>query len=550
MPSPATHLRAPLLWLLLPLMAGYTAAKLWPPPAFGLWPLAAAAGALGLMAAALSLRPGKFAQTGWALCLVLSVALGGFALLHVRLPHLHEWSTRPPREVTVTVEVLQTFPAAPQARSLVGLGRIVGTGKHDQELSGRPVYFSAIRRISLTPRRSARYVMQGVIEPLPREPAEASFTDYLENLGIRQKLTRAHIQGEVRPPGRFRQFCGRAQDRLEEILRRGLERHPGTMSLYLAMLLGEKAVLSADQQNAFMRSGTFHIFSISGLHVGVIAGAIFSVFNLLRVPRRLTVGLSLLVLWLYVQITGASSPAERSFIMIAFLFASHVFRLPGNALAALAAAALVTLLWDPLQLFSTGFQMSYSVVVALVVMGLPLAEKWLAAWRPFSLLPKPSWRWYHRRIDWCGRWLLGSAAVCWTAFLASAPAGIGVFHVLSPGSLLANLVIIPLSSLAMVAGFLSLLTGLAGLGSLSVLFNSAAAVTLIIMDWLVQQGTALPGVYFPARFVRGWMAPVVLAGMTALMLAGLSCRWSRRYGGFWPPVAALGLILILIVKFG
>jgi competence protein ComEC len=183
-------------------------------------------------------------------------------------------------------------------------------------------------------------------------------------------------------------------------------------------------------------------------------------------------------------------------------------------------------------------------------MGLPLAEKWIAAWRPFSVLPKPNWRWYHRRIDWCGRWLLGSAAVCWTAFLASAPAGIGFFHVLSPGSLLANLVIIPLSSLAMVAGFLSLLTGLTGLGALSVLFNSAAAVTLIIMDWLVQHGTALPGVYFPAQFARGWLAPAVLAGMAALMLAGLSGRWSRRYGGFWPPVAALGLILILIVKFG
>jgi competence protein ComEC len=550
MPSPATHLRAPLLWLLLPLMAGLTAAKLWPPPGFGLWPLALAAGGLSLAAIWLALRPGKSAGRAWALCLTLAGGLSGFALLHARQPQLHEWTGRPPREVTVTLEVLQTFPPAPQARSLTGLGRIVATGGPDRELLDRRVYYSAIRRISVPPQRSGRYLVQGVIEPMPREPAEASFNDYLENLGIRQKLTRAHIQREAQPPGWFRRFCSRAEDRLEAILQRGLQKHPQTLSLYLGMLLGEKAVLSDEQQNAFMRSGTFHIFSISGLHVGVIAVALQCMLRLLRMPRRPAVVLSLLMLWLYVQITGASSPAERSFIMIAFLLATQVFRLPGNPLAALAAAALVTLLLDPLQLFSTGFQMSYAVVVALVVMGLPLGEKWLAAWRPFSLLPKPNWRWYHHTIDWSGRWLLGSSAVCWAAFLASTPSGIGYFHVFSPGSLVANLVVIPVSSLALIAGFLSLLTGLAGLLSLSMLFNSAAAVTLLLMDWLVRHGTELPGVYFAARFASGWMAPVSLVGMTAVMLAGLSGRWSRRYGGYWPPAVALGLMLIFWVKFG
>jgi competence protein ComEC len=549
MPSPARKFRSPLLWLLLPLIAGLTAARGWPPPAFGLWPLVLAALGLSLAAVWLALRPGRSAAVAWGGCVSLAGGLGGFVLLHARHPQFHEWSSRPPREVTVTVEVLQTFPAAPTARSLTGVGRIVATDEFNRELAGRRVYFSAIRRISLPPQRSGRYTVQGVIEPMPREPAEASFNDYLENLGIRQKLTRARILREEQPPGWFQRFCSRAENHLEESLRLGLEKHPQTLSLYLAMLLGEKAVLSGAQQNAFMRSGTFHIFSISGLHVGVIAVALQGVLRLLRLPGRPAVVLCLLLLWLYVQITGGSSPAERSFIMIAFLLASQVFRLPGNALAALAAAALVTLLLDPLQLFSTGFQMSYTVVVALLVMGVPLADKWLAGWRPFSLLPKPNWRWYHHGIDWCGCWLLGSGAVCWAAFLASTPSGIGYFRVFSPGSLVANLVIIPLSSLALIAGFVSLLTGLVGLVSLSVLFNSAAALTLIIMDWLVQHGTELPGVYFPARFVCGWLAPVALAGMTALMLAGMSGGWSRRHGGYWPPAVALGLMLILVVKF-
>ena len=481
---------------------------------------------------------------------MLSGALAGFVYLHVREPHLHLSEDRPPREVTVTVEVLQLFPAAPPARSQSGLGRIVASGGTDRELTGCRVYFSAIRKISVAPQRAARYQVRGVIETLAPSPADAGFDDYLDNLGIRQKLTRAQILREEQPPGRLPHFFSRLRSRLEMFLGRGLDRHPQIVSLYRAMLLGEKAALSTEQQNAFMRSGTFHIFCIAGLHVGVIAVALQSVLRLLRVPRRPEAGLTLLLLWLYVQITGANIPAERAFIMITFWLVSRAFHWPGNGLAALAAAALVTLLLDPLELFSTGFQMSYTVVSTLVVMGVPLAEKWHAAWRPFSYRPRPDWRWYHRAINWSGRWLLGALAACWATFVACTPSSIGYFHLFSPGSLVANLAIIPLASLAITGGFLSLLCGLAGLLSLSALFNSAAALTIITMDWFVQHDAAVPGFYFPAHFTRGWMAPVSLVAMTGVMLACLSGRWSPRYGGFWPPVLAIALILILGVKFG
>jgi competence protein ComEC len=134
--------------------------------------------------------------------------------------------------------------------------------------------------------------------------------------------------------------------------------------------------------------------------------------------------------------------------------------------------------------------------------------------------------------------------------LASTPSSIGYFGVFSPGSLLANLVILPLSSLAIVAGFLSLLTGLAGLLPLSALFNSAAALIIIASDWLLRHGTALPGVYFPTTFRADWLAPAGMAALTAVLLAGAAGRWKPRYGGFWPPVALLVLLLIFGVRFG
>src|SRR5262245_56311863 len=118
MPSPATHLRAPLLWLLVPLMAGLTAARLWAPPTTGLWPLAMLAGLAAITAGTLAFRPGLIAGIFWALSLAASAGLGGFVLLQARHPALHLAESRPPREVSVTIRVTQTFPASPQARSL------------------------------------------------------------------------------------------------------------------------------------------------------------------------------------------------------------------------------------------------------------------------------------------------------------------------------------------------------------------------------------------------------------------------------------------------
>lgn len=299
-----------------------------------------------------------------------------------------------------------------------------------------------------------------------------------------------------------------------------------------------------------MRSGTFHIFSISGLHVGVIAIALSYTLGLLRLPRRWGALAGLGVLWLYVQVTGASAPALRAFIMIAFLISSRSFRLPGNPLAALAAAAVVTLLWDPTQLFSTGFQMSYTVVTALVAMGQPLAEKWNAAWKPFALLPTADWKWWHRQVDKRGRMLLLNLAACWTAFLASTPSGIGYFELFSPGSLPANLAIIPLCFVIMCAGFISLVAGLVGLLPVSAACNTIAALLVTAMDWLLRHGTTLPASWFTAQYRAEWLAPGSLVFMTAVFLACAAGRWSPRLGGYWPPVVALALLLIFGVKFG
>lgn len=543
-----TALRAPLLWLLLPLAAGIAGADA------GLAPAAQWLATLGVAAAVLawfaSGREKLAWRVVWALALVCSAAAGGAMWLRWRSPEPAGWSF-PPREVRVVLRVEQVFPPAPQRKTVNGVARVIGADGPAAPLAGQRVYFSAIRKVSVAPTASGEYEFTGVVEPLTAPAAEErSFDTYLASLGVRVRITRGHLARETRAPTRFQRFCETAQDQLAASLRRGLESHPDIVSLYLAMLLGEKAVLSAEQQNAFMRSGVYHIFSISGLHVGVIAVALQSALVLLRVPRRVAVGLGLAVLFLYVEITGGSAPAVRSFLMIAFLFSSRVFRLPGNPLAALVAAALTTLAIDPRQLFTTGFQMSYSVVLALVVMGLPLAERWQAAWHPWRDLPEANWRRWQRWVRDGGRHILASLAITWAATLASTPSSIGYFGLLSPGALLANLLIIPLSSGAIISGFIAMLGGLARLDGLVLVFNHAAAMLIRAMDWLVLHGTGLPGMYFNAEFRAAWLAPAGLLAVLATMLLGASLRWRSAAGGFWLPVAIVALLVIFGVKFG
>ncbi|MDP2137070.1 MAG: ComEC/Rec2 family competence protein [Candidatus Didemnitutus sp.] len=546
MSSPGS-LRAPLLWLLLPFMAGLTLAELHRPVPLDVRWGAGVAGGMAVVAWLFRQRGARGAQFAWSATLIGTAGLAGYLWLPLRSPPGLTWDAAP-REVNVVLEIEQIYAPAPQRKTFSGLARIVSAEGPASGLAGQRVYFAAIRRISTVPDVSGHYRYRGLVEPVP--PAVGSsrgFDRYLESLGVRLRLMRGQLHEQQRPPQRFRHFCARVRERLDGILEQGLDRYPQISSLYQAMLLGEKAVLSSEQQSAFMRSGVFHIFSISGLHVGVIATAILSGLTLLRVPRREASIAGLVVLWLYVQVTGASTPAERAFLMIAFLVSSRVFRLPGNSLAALAAAAFTTLLLEPRQLFMAGFQMSYSVVTALVVMGGPLADRWRSAWKPWRELPESHWGWWRHATRWGGDGFLAAAAITWAAVIASTPGSIGNFGLFSPGALLGNLVIVPLASLAIIGGFISLLCGLVGLLPLSILFNHASAVVILTMDALVKWTTAVPGVYFPATFDRAWMGPAAQVAVLGTMLLVASRRVPH---GHWLAVVVLALTMILGVKFG
>ncbi len=536
--------RAPLLGLVVAWCLGSALAHAglvtWPAPVWA----ALAVGGLALA------WLGGARRTTWTAGLLLALAAAGALRTDQTRRRLVEWddSGLPPREARLTLRVSRLFATAGPGRA-GGLAEVTGAAPHLLDLKGQRIQFSTTWPAGLNPALpGVEFTALGLLRPVPAHPPPGSFDAYLANEGVNFSFGRARLEGSPSRAGAWRRFCAAAGARLERILRTGLGGRDALADLYVAMLLGRQQELSEDQQTLFVQSGTMHLFAISGLHIAGIAAAVNTLLALARVPGRTRFFIGTAVLWAYVDITGGAASAVRSFWMVTCLLGARQFRAPTNSLSALAASALAVLVLQPHQLFSASFQMSYGIVAALLLYGVPLQERWLEAWKPWANLPKADWGARRRFIEWSGRGLLAAIALGLAATLISTPATLAFFGLLAPGGFFVNLILIPVSTFVLLSGVAAIITGGLGLTPLASLFNHAAALLLGGMEGAVAWALKVPGVSWPAQFVSPWLASTASAGLLALLALGYVRGWQRREGGYWVPYAALGLVLVLGVR--
>jgi competence protein ComEC len=284
----------------------------------------------------------------------------------------------------------------------------------------------------------------------------------------------------------------------QNTLARGLGAEDEPLRLLWAMTLGWKTALTQEVSEPFMRTGTLHIFAISGLHIALIAGIIVSVLRVLQLPRPICGLVVIPLLWFYTAATGWQSSAIRSTIMMSIITAGWALRRPSDLINSLSAAALVILVWQPSQLLQAGFQLSFFVVLSIALFLRPLEQLQQRLLQPDPLLPpelRPRWqRWMDRPL----RYLTASLATSFAAWLGSLPLIAYYFCLITPVSLLANLLIVPLSSFALMGSLGSLICG-DWFPILTELFNHSAWFWMRIMISLSEWAAALPGAYFYVR---------------------------------------------------
>ncbi|MGN6642405.1 MAG: ComEC/Rec2 family competence protein [Verrucomicrobiota bacterium] len=280
-------------------------------------------------------------------------------------------------------------------------------------------------------------------------------------------------------------------------LARGLPVEDKPLRLMWAMTLGSKNVLTSEAYEPFVESGTMHIFAISGLHIALIAGILVKLLQALRVSRTWCGALVIPLIWFYTAATGWQPSAIRSTLMMSIIIAGWSLKRPSDLLNSLSVAALVILIWEPQQLFQASFQLSFFVVLSIALFLPPLEKLRDRLLSPDPMLPKemiPRWqRWLAQPL----RCLATALATSIAAWLGSWPLTVYYFHLFSPVTLLANLLIVPASSAALCCNLGSLVCG-DWLPFATELFNHSGWFWMNLMMQISEWATRLPGAFFYA----------------------------------------------------
>ena len=206
----------------------------------------------------------------------------------------------------------------------------------------------------------------------PREP-EGGFDErtWLARQGI-HVLFRA---GPWRQVGR-RGGVGGLGDRLREAVIRAVGRGTDGIrrGLVLGVVLGEDEGLPRDVQDAFRASGLYHLLAVSGQNVAFIAGGIYGLCWLLRLPRILRELLAIGAIAAYVLAVGWQPSVVRAGVAGVLVCLAWLVARPRDRWHFLALGALVLLVWAPTSLFEPGFQLSFAAVAA-IFLGVPRARR-------------------------------------------------------------------------------------------------------------------------------------------------------------------------------
>ncbi len=217
-------------------------------------------------------------------------------------------------------------------------------------------------------------------------PGGFDYATYVERQGIAYLAT---VSGEgavhVLESGAetWRWFAGNRIDRWRATIRAAAVAtlSQPALGMFLGIIIGERGYLQQDLQEWFMATGTVHLLSISGSHLGLVAGVVFWLVRrtALMLPPRILLELSrvitpsrvaILVTWpivaLYAWIAGAELATMRSLIMITLALAGLWLGHDRPLYHAVAAAALVIVLHSPSALFDISFQLSFLSVFMLI----------------------------------------------------------------------------------------------------------------------------------------------------------------------------------------
>jgi competence protein ComEC len=276
-------------------------------------------------------------------------------------------------------------------------------------------------------------------------------------------------------------------------------------SLAVGILLGLQSSIPDDVNATFSATGTSHILVISGWNITIIAAALYSVADGLRLPRRKAFWAILITIWLYTLFVGATPTVIRAAVMGTIVVLGQRLERRAHAWTTIFAACWAMTLWDPQTLWDLGFQLSALATASLFAYGkgteaLLLKTPLRAGW-----------------LDWAREALTATLA----AQILALPLILYNFGNLSIVAPLANVVLLPMVPYAMLFGALALFGGLLWLP----LGQWLATVAYLFLAWLTEGARLFATMPYAAVQLPPFPLWVLL-GYYAIVVGGW--LWNQR----------------------
>jgi competence protein ComEC len=399
------------------------------------------------VAVALAARRWSRSRALIVLCLYAALFAGGVAAGRIRTLRVAA-PIAPFSQSTVIEGWVTDVASAAQGRGRLVIAPVrIGRLRQDQ-LPNR-IRVTVPTDFAIGPGRAVRLAAFLSPPPAPASPGSYDFArdEYFQGIGgVGFSRASPEMISLPRPPLALRVELAINAARWELSRRIAGDMDGASAGLGVAMITGYQAWLSDDAQTSLRNSGLAHIISISGVHMAIVGGFVFLLTRLLialwpwlalRVPgKKVAAVVGLAAILLYLLVSGAPPPAQRSAITASLVFGAILADRRAISLHVLAIAALAILVMQPEAIVQPGFQMSFAATTALVA----LAEAWPRSTRPINT------PWPLRLIQDAWSWLWISLAASFVAGLATGPFAMQDFNRVALYGLGANLVTEPLAT--------------------------------------------------------------------------------------------------------
>lgn len=222
---------------------------------------------------------------------------------------------------------------------------------------------------------------------------------------------------------------------------------PVSAAILSGFILGERRDIPEEYRTMFRNTGTIHLMAVSGSNVGFILGIVAFPLTLLCVPRKAKTIILLGAIGFFALLTRLEPSVVRASIMASIGLLAYGWSKKPDYINVLGLAGLLMLMWNPLQIFDVGLQLSFAATFAIVYV-LPKPLSWLskagrAGWRPL-------------------RWALALLITTIAVQFAVAPLLARYFNNIPVAGIAANIPIGILAALSMILGVIFYLLSMLG----------------------------------------------------------------------------------------